>query len=160
MNFGFVDPANNDYSLTASALAAINTGVDPGITSTGYSLAPTSSYQSFASSLLPRVVNEGIIDIGAFEYSGTTEVRENAFLNTIYIYPNPANSNFTVHINSFPISEKTEISVFDFQGKNVYPKIVQKATDFEIDLTGYRAGVYFLRITDNLQTITGAAFHY
>lgn len=63
---GLVDIANYDYQLTAAATGAIDQGSDPGLSSTGFDLTPTSEYVH-PSNRRDRPV-DGSIDIGAYEF--------------------------------------------------------------------------------------------
>lgn len=71
---GFTDPLTHDYTLTTSATAAIDMGIDAGQSNTGYPLTPAFAYQSFTTSLLPRTTTGGIIDIGAYELAATLPI--------------------------------------------------------------------------------------
>jgi hypothetical protein len=66
---GFTNPSINDFTITATSIA-INAGTNAGSTNTFYSLNPSNMYNSHSSVLLPRTVKGGMIDIGAYEYSG------------------------------------------------------------------------------------------
>ncbi len=63
----FVDPANYDYRLRATASALIDAGTAPG-TGAGESLAPTQVYLHPVAGAARPVV--GAIDVGAYEWAG------------------------------------------------------------------------------------------
>lgn len=65
---GFNNPQINDYSLTATAIDAIDHGANAGTTSTGYDLTPLYVYRSYDADLLPRNM-VAPIDIGAYEFN-------------------------------------------------------------------------------------------
>jgi hypothetical protein len=66
---GFVNRAAYDLHPTANA-QVINTGTTPGVSASGFSLAPIAQYKHVASG--ETRVNVGQIDIGAYEAAGTT----------------------------------------------------------------------------------------
>jgi hypothetical protein len=66
---GFVNRAAYDLHPTANA-QVINAGTTPGVSATGFSLAPIAQYKHVASG--ETRVNAGQIDIGAYEAAGTT----------------------------------------------------------------------------------------
>lgn len=64
---GFASPSTYDFHLTAASPAAIvNAGVAPGVSSTGYPLAPTGQYVYDARGTTRP--SSGALDLGAFEY--------------------------------------------------------------------------------------------
>ncbi len=66
---GFANTATFDYHLTAASPSTIvNAGAAPGLSSTGYNLTPTGQYvYDIQGMTRPQ---SGVIDIGAFEYTG------------------------------------------------------------------------------------------
>jgi len=75
------------------------------------------------------------------------------------LYPNPATTNLNIEINSLKSNEKTSVQVFDMNGRIVYRKeAIRNQTQvlLTINVSGYSAGGYFVKITsDNTaQTFT------
>jgi len=64
--------------------------------------------------------------------------------NHLNIYPNPAQSNFTIETN---VTEKQMVFIFDVNGKLVYNQFIYGKTT--IDAGNLNAGVYSLSITGN-----------
>jgi hypothetical protein len=133
LSIGFTNPAMLDYSLSASALAAIDQGTDAGITATSYSLTPINMYQTFDSALLPRSVVNGAIDIGAYEYGFTIDTDESTFSPAISIFPNPTNRYFAINLPA----ENAEIIVTDLAGKQILRRrTTQKTVSLEVEYAG------------------------
>jgi hypothetical protein len=146
LTVGFSNPAVNDYALTSSALSAIDQGTNAGITNTGYSLFPMSMYQSFNTSLLPRTINGGMIDIGAYEFSGTSFIMENQGHDNISIYPNPSNGKLQLYIQEFRIREKYSIEIYNYKGESIYSASGIEHKQNELDLSHFSTGIYFIRV--------------
>ena len=68
----------------------------------------------------------------------------------ITIYPNPTHSRFTITSKSGYV-EKVEI--YDIIGENVYKGTGLKS-NYEIDLSGFKKGVYFIKVDIGQKTIT------
>jgi hypothetical protein len=80
--------------------------------------------------------------------------------NSLFITPNPAKSQITIHSNQ-PFNSKSNISIFNVNGQ-----IVKKQTDiaeysddklsFNLDLSDLNDGIYFAEIINdmNFKTIT------
>jgi len=71
----------------------------------------------------------------------TTGINQRTTNNTINIYPNPAQNNFTVETNA---SEKQMIFIFDVNGKLVYNQFIYGKTI--IDASNLNAGVYAVSV--------------
>lgn len=69
------------------------------------------------------------------------------------IFPNPNNGTFNLVSN---ISERTEITVMDVQGKIVYNNVLTLASGItnEININNVVSGMYIIRITSNDNTAT------
>ncbi len=162
LTFGFTNPSADDYSLTASAIAAINKGTNAGITNTSFSLTPVNMYQSFASSLLPRNIIGGVIDIGAYEYSGSTNVIENQSTAIISIYPNPSNGKFHLAISNLMLGKNCNLEIYNVKGEKVYTLNNLRSQGChtsmpmsnEINLSNFSKGIYFVHlISDECEEI-------
>ena len=149
LTLGFTNPTIDDYSLTASATSAINKGINAGTTNTSYSLTPIDMYQSFTSALLPRAIIGGVIDIGAYEYSGTTDIIGNLLPLTVSVYPNPSIGKFHLEINNLEFLKNYRLEIYDSKGVIVFRKgTLSQKTSEDIDLSGLQRGVYFIKIYD------------
>ena len=73
-------------------------------------------YQNFDSALLPRIIIGGIIDIGAYEFSGNTGILENIFSNNISIFPNPTSASINISIPNYNI-KSCVINLYDMLGQ-------------------------------------------
>ncbi|MBK9983916.1 MAG: T9SS type A sorting domain-containing protein [Saprospiraceae bacterium] len=151
---GFTDPDTDDYSLTEDAISMINKGTGAGLTNTNYSLKPVKMYVSFNTVLQPRVIIDGIIDIGAYEFQGTTGLDEIDSKSKISIFPNPFTSKIEISITTEGHHD-VSIYIFDALGQNMFKENIFKENMFqenmfsssrklEVDLTPYPPGIYFV----------------
>ncbi len=154
MTFGFTDPSGHDFSLTPEAIAAINTGVDAGSTSTGFSLLPLHMYQSFAVALLPRSTAGGVIDIGAFESSTATGILSVNGTNANWaVYPNPSNGTFSIACAGLPHG-KIKIEVYDAMGKMLLnSQLLTEENIIRVQLPKVPKGIYFVRATEGSKKV-------
>lgn len=144
---GFTNPSINDYSLTATATGAIDKGTNAGTTNTSYSLTPVNMYQSFTTSLLPRAVVNGTIDIGAYEYAGTTDIRDDQPLSAVSVFPNPSEGKFRLVIGELNFSQKHKLEVYNTRGEIVYSIDKLNEASNEIDLSSLPKGIYFIKVS-------------
>ncbi|HTA60925.1 MAG TPA: T9SS type A sorting domain-containing protein [Bacteroidia bacterium] len=68
----------------------------------------------------------------------------------VKIYPNPANN--ILHIEMEMLNEKTELKLFDINGRLLLNQFIQDKTT--VDVSGLNAGVYSLNITNNEGALT------
>jgi hypothetical protein len=66
---------------------------------------------------------------------------EESFANSIRVYPNPSSGKFNVKSTNLKISG---IEIFDMVGRNIL-SLYTKDGEVSIDISGYPAGVYFLK---------------
>lgn len=151
---GFTDPSSNDYSLTATATEAIDKGINAGSTGTGYPLLPTAMYQSFVSTLLPRLTSGSAIDLGAYEYATASGIAENELKNAITVYPNPSTGKFLISFDGSAPGPGSYLEIFDIGGRSVYdlPDLSQHTGS--IDLYGLAHGIYFAKLFTGTGIIT------
>jgi subtilisin-like proprotein convertase family protein len=124
----FTNTNFNDFTLQNGS-SAINSGTTSGITS----LIP-------ATDLAGDTRENGIIDIGCYEYQGVVGVREQISKKTLSVYPNPTSRLLTIETRSSNIEN---ISIIDLTGKVV--KSITPATN-TINVSNIVNGVYFLQI--------------
>lgn len=155
LTVGFKNPAVDDYSLTATALTAIDKGTDAGTTNTSYSLTPVSMYQSFDTALLPRSIIGGIIDLGAYEYAGSSGIADCQTKTNIFVFPNPSNGKFTFK-NVYGQWKNVNIEIYNLIGEKVYSNSeFRNQTSDEIDLSDSPKGIYFVKIYNGKEIQTG-----
>ena len=154
LTFGFTNPSLGDYSLTAGAIDAIDKGTNAGTTNTSFSLTPVSMYKSFDTTLLPRTVIGGVIDIGAYEYAGTTGIAYNLSDEDIVVFPNPSGGKFQLIASNQQFTKHYSIEIYNIQGVKVYviPDIKLLTTN-EIDLSEYPKGIYLVKIYNGTEII-------
>ncbi len=77
-------------------------------------------------------------------------------LNSLDIYPNPTNGQFTVNLNTLPVSEM-QITVCNVTGAQVYSTILQNpngSVQLPVDISGVASGVYQVKLTANGKAIS------
>lgn len=79
-------------------------------------------------------------------FSASTLSNENNIntLNTIKVFPNPASSKVSIDWNIS--NENTEVRIYDVNGKAIYIKKDVFLDNFNIDISRFSNGIYFLRI--------------
>jgi hypothetical protein len=152
--FGFANAGANDYSLTALAVAAIDQGVNAGLTPTAYSLTPLYMFQSNASASTPRNTSGGAIDAGAYELADVTGIEPASAAKDMNVYPNP--SSGVVHLDLHPFQGKQTVNVEVYNALGT-PVFLAPDTDGAsiclLDLSASPAGVYFVRVSDGTTVI-------
>ncbi len=91
----------------------------------------------------PRIFND-TIDIGAFENNIVNDISIIEKNRSFIIYPNPTTGYFTVETE-----EIINISIFNSVGK-----LVRNSNTKNIDLSNFKQGVYFVKVTANSSIIT------
>ncbi|CAN5568285.1 hypothetical protein BH11BAC1_BH11BAC1_30430 [soil metagenome] len=156
MTLGFTDPATDDYSLTSAATLAINQGTNSGTTNTSFSLMPSNMYQSFDSVLLVRNINEGIIDIGAYESQGTSDLKENesySSLNLI-IFPNPAAGKLHLQFGQTIDLINYSVEMYSLTGDKIFSVKSINKLKTEIDISNFSAGIYLLKAGNGVHLLS------
>ena len=120
------------------------------------------------SNLLPNVyVNEleinkvdGLLYAGTYGrglwasplVTGVAGIEDRISENNVSLYPNPANSQFTI---ALPKAMKAEIRVFDISGKLLLKEAKQLISNkHSIDVSSLSSGTYFVRINSEEGTAT------
>ncbi len=85
-------------------------------------------------------------DVSVDFFLGTPEQQQNV---EVTIYPNPAVDHMIISSGV----EMTQVDIFNQLGQKVFSQVV-KDTNFELNTTGFNAGVYFVRITTEKGTAT------
>lgn len=126
-NVIFEDPSNDNYRLKTGS-QGIDSGTD------------------LVSSIVTVDIENGLrpaglaYDIGAYEYDATASVSDEKLADNIVIFPNPVTD--ILHIENGPSSEIIEsVAVYDSTGK----KIKISIPGDQIDMSGLRSGMYFVR---------------
>ena len=102
---------------------------------------PSARMESGNSSSMSNIFNP--------DFTGINELNE---LNSISIYPNPANSGLNIRFNS---NKNIEMIFSNVLGEDVYHQSISNATQSTIDISKWSEGVYFYRITNGKETLRG-----
>lgn len=147
LSIGFTNPSVGDYSLTSSAVSAIDRGINAGQTNVSYSLTPVNMYQSFNTALVPRTIAGSAIDIGAYELNSATGISEKIGNDMASVFPNPSSGIFKIALN--PITAMNIfVKIFDLQGNLIYDLREIKTPFINIDLSNHASGLYILNMYD------------
>jgi hypothetical protein len=96
-------------------------------------------------SALPTGKNTVYLDNIFFSKGGGASVN-NASNVKVSVYPNPANDNLTINLNSNAAID--QIQLVDLQGKVVFSEAVNNAAyNKTISTSAFAAGIYFLKVT-------------
>ncbi len=82
--------------------------------------------------------------------AGPNGLKDKLEANRVQIYPNPANGVFNIEVKQ---AKAFEVTVLDLTGKVLKTQTV-KATETQLDLTGYAKGIYQLNLLSEGQIIT------
>jgi len=152
-NAGFVDASGYDYHLTAES-PGVNMGVPPGSVDGDTPLTPIYEYAHPADKVERR--QNGALDIGAHERTGTTGVASGASsVREVKIYPNPIRTSATIRVDG--MGSGGEMTVFDVMGRAVRSISIGESGESVMERDGMASGVYYysLRGVDGREA-TGA----
>ncbi len=95
------------------------------------------------------------INLQPFQIEEDLSIDESTLDNSLSIYPNPTNGEFTVEFNSGS-GEDINIGVYDIRGRAIYTKTYNSVSRFEdvIRLNEVQSGVYLLNISDGPKKVT------
>ena len=138
----------NDYSLSAGSPC-----IDNGIPDTSGLNLP-----AFDITGAPRITDGNddgvaVIDIGAYEYDNTTDVKWNnkviSSFKLLQNYPNPFNPSTKINF-SLPQTSFVSLKVYDVLGKEVVTLVFEEKTtgNYKVDFDGSNlsSGIYFYRM--------------
>ncbi|MFI5218043.1 MAG: T9SS type A sorting domain-containing protein [Bacteroidia bacterium] len=113
---------------------------------------PTVSAQYITLSATPSVYGWNLIDdLSITNISGIDPATQNP-QSDFTVYPNPA-SEFVVISSEF--GEGDEIRITDVLGKTIFTKtIVSPISDFEFRISAFKAGVYFVTLSNEKESVT------
>ena len=81
-------------------------------------------------------------------------IADNTLASNANVYPNPSNGQFNVKLST-PVSGTIQVDVFSVTGAKLLSQTADGSEGiFNVDLSGYQAGVYYLRMTMNGRTVT------
>ncbi len=83
---------------------------------------------------------------------GTTGVAENN-VNTLRVYPNPTTGLLTV-IPGESAGKVDDLTVMDITGRTIFSNVVSSGQQYNLDLSSYPGGYYFVRVTSETGTLT------
>ena len=137
---GFSNPTTDNYQLTSSATSLINNGISAGVASNGFSLTPTSYYNTLSTS--PRI-NNGLVDIGAFEQLssvGVPTIDSPLALFTLY-------KADLLYVNILHEETVKAISITDISGKKLLEHSFPQTNSIAFNVNTLSAGIYIITLT-------------
>ena len=93
---------------------------------------------------------EGVI-LDNLRIEGGTLSTEDFSSTSFSIYPNPSNNIFNIDLNSI---NEFEFEVFDVTGKIIINKNKILENTYQLDMSQFSSGLYFINITTNNKTTT------
>jgi hypothetical protein len=127
----------------------LNVGVDKNTNTQSkifYNVSGTWLNPSYTGSLMMHPV------FGSFaDFVGVEDEEPAPKRNNVGVYPNPANDVLFIKRNDFSASEKINYSITDLLGRTV---IENALYDQSIDISALQDGIYFIKITEGLNTST------
>jgi len=148
-----------DFTVTSNTdwVAVSNSGwctVTPSGTGNG---TVTATYSDNASGP-PRIATITVTVAGltpqqvTVSQDGTTGVAENS-ANSLRFYPNPTTGLLTV-IPGELTGKVDNLTVMDITGRTIFSNVVSSGQQYNLDLSAYPGGYYFLRVTSDAGTLT------
>ncbi|MFM7106103.1 MAG: T9SS type A sorting domain-containing protein, partial [Flavobacteriales bacterium] len=90
--------------------------------------------------ILTSVTDTLIIDI-------TSGVNGGSVINTLLVYPNPANDQITIDYGNFALMNGYQLVIINELGQEMHNTLVVQQTDV-IDISNWAAGLYYVRVTN------------
>ncbi|MCC6703134.1 MAG: T9SS type A sorting domain-containing protein, partial [Fluviicola sp.] len=87
-----------------------------------------------------QLTENGCVDTSACVVVTTVGVDENTFAETIKVYPNPNNGQFSIEL-----ADNSLVEITDILGKQVFKGNLQKGAN-QVNLSHIETGVYFVTI--------------
>ena len=79
----------------------------------------------------------------------SSEVFENRINDLFRVYPNPTTGIFTLELNTGNESGSVRIEIFNLLGERILNTEQQTNSHYQLDLSGNKAGVYFIRVNSS-----------
>ncbi|HFA49627.1 MAG TPA: T9SS type A sorting domain-containing protein [Bacteroidetes bacterium] len=67
---------------------------------------------------------------------------------SIILYPNPSSHHINIAINNRPAGTSWQLSVYSYLGKKMEMEMVKNGGGFDLDISSFPAGIYFIKIKD------------
>jgi hypothetical protein len=83
---------------------------------------------------------------------GTTGVAVNS-INSLLIYPNPTSGQLIV-ISGESSGKLDDLTVMDITGKTIFSNVISSGQQYNLDLSSYPGGYYFVRVSSDTGTLT------
>jgi len=120
-------------------------------TGTVSTVSPTHTYTNAGQYITRLIAIEGVCRDTSYDtvtILNTTGINSNNLEDVVSIFPNPANRQVFISLNTKESLEDIYIKIYNMTGKQVYSAIANKKTN-KIDLTNIAAGIYTIRLSNN-----------
>ncbi|MGB4206283.1 MAG: T9SS type A sorting domain-containing protein, partial [Bacteroidales bacterium] len=78
----------------------------------------------------------------------SSEIYETQTTDFFRVYPNPTTGIFTLELNSVNASGSVNIEIFNMLGERILYTEQQTNSHYQFDLSGNKAGIYFIRVNN------------
>ncbi|MEP7167901.1 MAG: T9SS type A sorting domain-containing protein [Bacteroidota bacterium] len=84
--------------------------------------------------------------VSVMKFGNTNSVNEVNVNNTLLLYPNPSNSEVTIHFQNTSLpSQNSQLLFTDVFGKEIYKQVINQS-ETTIDVSNWSEGIYFYEI--------------
>jgi hypothetical protein len=66
------------------------------------------------------------------------------------LYPNPANDKVNIEFLENYFTKNSSIFIYNIQGELIYKSLINRSSYKQINISDYKAGVYFVKVADDL----------
>ena len=76
-----------------------------------------------------------------------TNVETNIYQEDFKVFPNPTKGLFTIQVENSDFSSKLKVVIYNINGQVIYQKKLDNKPEYQINLSAYPKGTYFLNIS-------------
>lgn len=73
---------------------------------------------------------------------------------SVNVYPNPTNGNVNIELSGATIAQKATVQVYNAMGQLVVSREFTETGKFNVDLSGYAAGIYTVKLISDGEVVT------
>jgi parallel beta-helix repeat protein len=99
-------------------------------------------------------LENGTIDIGCYEFQNSLTTNSLTKSNTMFVYPNPANENFTIQLPDNISESPTIVEIIDLIGRKVHSQIIKSISE-RINTIHLNKGTYLIKVENENKKYSG-----